>query len=49
MKSLAGELTENERWSIKGKEMGDVGIRIVAFQNIKTVSDADNQMSNQEL
>ena len=22
MKSLAGELTENERWSIKGKEMG---------------------------
>ena len=23
MKSLAGELTENERWSIKGKEMGE--------------------------
>ena len=23
MKSLAGELTENERWSIRGKEMGE--------------------------
>ena len=31
------------------RKRGNVGIRIVAFQNIKTVSDADNQISNQEI
>lgn len=34
MKSLAGELTENEKWSIKGSLMGECGMRIAAFQSI---------------
>lgn len=35
MKALTGELTENEKWSIKGARMGDAGIRIAVYLSIR--------------
>lgn len=34
MKSLVGEFTQNEKWSVKGSLMGDAGIRTVVCQSI---------------
>ena len=33
MKSLVGEFTQNEKWSVKGVHMGNVGIRIAVCRN----------------
>ncbi len=45
MKSLAGELTENEKWSIRGNLMESAGIRIVVYQTVKIIFGVENRKS----
>ena len=37
MKSLVGEFTQNEKWSVKGRLWVSAGIRIAAYQKIRVV------------
>ena len=37
MKSLVGEFTQNEKWSVKGTLMGECCIKIVVWQSIRII------------
>lgn len=40
MKSLLGEFTQNEKWSVKGHLWASAGTRIVVCLNIRIILDA---------
>lgn len=43
MKALVGEFIQNEKWSVKGKLMGGVGIKIVVCQSIRIILGVENR------